>query len=202
MSRGVDVRNDERSSGWLPGLVSLALAVLLWWLGQGWYEDRQALSDQAATTRRLLAHRDSESAESLQAQRRDSTARRQALSQRLGSVESQEMARAGLVYEVRQRCYEIKLNCEIRLAEAVGPAIAVPVAKASDSRAQGSDLLAELGIQTIRAVVTGTLSGQEAVALADIFQRDPQHQWKINRIQFKGKTFEMDVERMLMRIGN
>lgn len=191
----------ERSSGWLPGLISLALAVLLWWVGQGWQEDRQALSAQAATTKRLMAHRDSASEEALEANRRDAAARRQALVQRLGSAESQEMARAGLVYEVRQRCYEIKLNCQVRLAESLGTATADAAGK-SDARTQSDDPLAGLGIQRVRAVVSGTLSNQEAVALTEIFQRDSQRQWKINRVQFKGKGFEMDVERLLMGTGN
>jgi len=186
---------SERSSGWLPGLLCLALAVLMWWGGEAWREQRQAQAQQLGTTKRLLAHRDSESAESLDAQRRAAAARRQALAVRLGKGESLEMARAQLVYDVRQRCYEIKLNCQIRLADALA---STTVAKPDDP---GADPLAGLGIQRVRAVVTGNLDGQDIAALSEIFQQDAQRLWRVNRVQIKAKSFEMDVERHLLAAG-
>lgn len=197
----VRMPDSERSSGWLPALLCLAAAVVLWWIGEGWREDRRTSEGQAQTARRLLAHRDTASADALEAQRRVWVARKQALTSRLGTTDSSEMARAQLVYDVRERCYEIKLHCQVRLTESVVASASVAAGASAAAAGEPDDPLAELGIQRVRAVVTGILTGQDAFALPAVFQHDPQHQWKVNRIQFKGKSFEMDVERLLMAAG-
>lgn len=194
----------DGSSGLLPGLVCMALAVVMWWAGQSWQEARQASAEQAGTAKRLLAHRSGESAASLEAQRKVVAERRAVIVHRLGHDESLEMARAGLVYELRQRCYEIKLNCQVRLADG----LAATASTSAEASAPGAakpgapnvDPLAELGVQRVRAVVSGTLDVQEISDLTVLFQRDVEHQWRVNRVQLKAKVFEMDIERHLIAV--
>lgn len=193
----------ERSSGWLPGLIFLALSVLMWWAAQGWQEERAGQVSQAETTKRLLSRRDSASAESLRKQREVLTERRQALARRLAGGNSIEIARAELFYDVRQRCYEIKLTCTIRLSDATAAAAVKTSAGSGGGNADKSaDPLSALGVQRVRAIVTGNLTTQDLVEVTEVFRRDPERQWRINRMQAKGRAFELDLERHFMTTGS
>jgi hypothetical protein len=187
------------SSGLMPALLGLVAAVLLWWVGDQWREERAPIEAQVATTQRLLAHRETESMQSLERQRELAALLRQALVDRLNSGATMQMARAGLFYEIRQKCYEIKLNCQIRLAEAIPTASpgAGPVTSGAATNARSNtdaDPLLALGIERVRATVSGAVENQDVLELLKVFLTDSKRQWRINRMQIKGQAFEFDLE--------
>lgn len=197
---------SDSSSSTMPALLSLVAAVLLWWVGDQWRAEREPIEAQIATTQRLLAHRETESMQSLKRQRELAALLKQGLVDRLNSDATLQMVRAGLFYEVRQKCYEIKLNCQIRLADvsAIAPSggpAASGVAAKGRSRAD-DDPLGLLGIERVRATVSGSVDNQDVLDVLEMFQADPKRQWRVNRMQIKGQSFEFDLEQHVIPAGS
>jgi hypothetical protein len=112
------------------------------------------------------------------------------------------MVRAELFYEVRQKCYEVKLNCLIRLSEAAPQASIGPAAKSAPvqdgEQAPGLD---SLGVRRVRALVSGVLDSSDITELIARFRMDSQRQWRINSVKVKQRTFELDLEQHILSAG-
>lgn len=185
--------NTEMSprSSVLPGLIGLAAAALLWWYGDGWRSDRILVDQQVATTKRLLSSGARAEDRSFLEQRQTTLKQAKAdLQSRLSDEADLQLVRARLFYDLRQRCYEVKVNCLIRLGES-------EPAKKKDRAADSGpeDPLAKLGITRVRATISGQLSEQELSNVLSVFVQDEQRVWRFNRVQLKGRAFEIDIER-------
>ncbi len=182
----------------LPGLLAIVAAVLLWWQGDRFQSERALVDQQMATSVRLL--RGSETApedRTLEAQRRQARDKRLTIERQLADEADLEMIRARTLYDLRQRCYTVKLNCIIRLSEIdAGAAQAKPGADSSPPSALG-----KLGVQRARAIISGTLADQDLTDVINAFMSDPERVWRINRVQVKGRAFEIDIERHVRVAG-
>lgn len=180
----------------LPGLLAFAGAVLLWWQGDQFLGQRHLVDQQIATAKRLLQGQGSGQGRAELEQRR--TALRQArteLEQRLTDDGDLELVRARMFYDLRQRCYAVKLNCLIRLSD-----LDTTASKTQDSGTAAVDPLAKLGVNRVRATISGLLAEQELGDVLAAFTDDEQRVWHFNRVQLKGRAFELDIERHV-RVG-
>lgn len=121
-------------------------------------------------------------------------AARQQLQARLLNGDSDQMVRAKLVYDLRQKCELAHLSCTIRLAEQTGSANL-----SASQQGKAGDELAALGVARARAILQGSFKTDEVQALYQGFATDTSMQWKVNGVVVKGNSFEMDVERLVMR---
>lgn len=186
---------NVRPIGMLPGLLAVVAAVLVWWQGDRLQSERALIDQQVATSARLL--RGSEASPddaSLQTQRRQARERRLAIERQLADEADLEMIRARTLYDLRQRCYSVKLNCVIRLSE-----LEAGANPSSDGSTPST--LSKLGVQRARAMVSGTLADQELTDVIHAFMTDPDRVWRINRVQLKGRAFELDIERHVRAAG-
>lgn len=182
----------------LPGLLAMVAAVLFWWQGDRFQSERTLVDQQRATSSRLLRGGESVGdAGALEAQRRQARDRRMAIERQLADDADLEMIRARTLYDLRQRCYTVKLNCIIRLSETQAePAQGKPATEGDPSSALG-----KLGVQRARALISGTLAEQDLTDVINAFMTDTDRVWRINRAQVKGRAFELDIERHVRAAG-
>ncbi len=182
--------HDRRSL--LPGLLGLAAVALLWWVADGWSRDRETLGQQIATTHRLLqaAPQGAGDYSALEARQQSLKLARTAWQERLADDADLQLVRARMFYDIRQRCYEVKLNCIIRLSE-----IEASGKGGSKATPDSEDGLSKLGVSRVRATVSGSLGEQELADMLRAFTQDKTRVWRFNRIQIKGRAFEIDLER-------
>lgn len=181
----------------LPGLLALAAAALLWWWAEGWRDERSLVAQRISTTQRLLSSGGgAENRKMLEQRQMVLKQARADLQVRLDEEADIQLVRARLFYDLRQRCYEAKLNCLIRLGDAAAGS------KRERSAAEGSeDPLAKLGVSRVRATISGQLNEQELADVLSVFMRDDQRVWRFNRVQLKGRVFEIDIERHFQARG-
>lgn len=201
--------SDKVSQGVLPGLVGIAAAIVMWWLAEPLREQGQGMRSEIATLRSGVSRNGPEPLKDLQIERDAAAARRASLQMRLDSEASLQMARAGLYYDIREKCSSIRLTCLIRLSDTNQPTAGAgrtadrartlneATARGTDATAE-TDVLLDLGVVRARAVVSGNFAEQEPLALVRLFQQDPGAQWRVNRWSIKGSAFELDVERHLI----
>jgi hypothetical protein len=183
-----------RSSGTLPGLLAIAVAVLLWWQADQLHSRRILAGERVAAARQLLrAERTTADPASLRTRRLQLQTERRALEQRLVEHADMGLLRAQLYYDLRERCYAVKLNCLIRLAEL--EAADRPRGAASDTASD--DSMARLGVRRLRATISGLLGEQELQDVLAAFSADEQRVWRFNRVQLKTRAFEIDIERLV-----
>ena len=176
-------------------LLSVIAAIFLW-LGadelQGRVRENEvqigsALKRIGRASPQEMASRQSE------AQRLDTI--RENLLQRLRSPESEQMTRAKLVFELRQKCNAVSLACQIRLADLTSAETLKKTGITKDSEVS----LEGLGVSRARAILTGSFKTTELLDLYTVFAEDPDAQWRVNAIVVKGSEFEFDVERLVLR---
>lgn len=182
----------------LKGLLGVIVALLAWTFADSLAEERKPIEQRKQTAQRLLA-RDGDDAAGLQARWRDAQARREGLVRRLTADEDVQLARARLYYELRERCSAMGLSCAIRLGESRRPGDAAALASAQPDAGRGG--LERLGVQRLQARLSGQLGDRNIAELLQTFADDPVLQWRINRLQVRGKGFELDLERHLMPMG-
>lgn len=178
---------------WL--LVAITSAILLW-LGADELQQRQPLLRQQVDQALKRIERSSPAAlEARKAEARQLADERRAILDRLKSDEDEQMTRARLVYELRQKCDAVPVVCRVRLADlSVGLAAARAAGAAS---AAGGDLEA-LGVGRARAVLSGSFKDDELMALYRSFGEDPRYQWRLNAAVVRNNNFELDVERLVL----
>ena len=189
---------------WLPALIGVVLALLLW-AGGGDLRDRLAALQQPLKTATQMAARGSaDGVAALKAAALEAHAQRAAWESRLQSNESVQMTRARQVFDLRQKCAAANVrSCAVRLSDEVAvaalPATAAPVAPAprGASAAAAEPTLDSLGIVKARSTVSGIFQGDEMLALYRSLVSDASAHWRINGVVVRGNTFELDVERHL-----
>lgn len=181
--------NQRRST--LPGLLGLAAAALLWWFGDQWHAERATVDQQVATTHRLLRVDASDQERSVLAQQQAALRQaRLAWQERLADDADLQLVRARMFYDLRQRCYDIKLNCLIRLSE-----VEASSAKSERAARAEEDPLSALGVNRVRATISGILGEQDLSDVLSAFSKDEHRVWRFNRVQVKARAFEIDIER-------
>ncbi len=182
---------DGSSSTW--PLVGFVAAILLWLGADELKNGSQELKAQLGLAERRIQHG---SPEELALQRRNAQqleAARQQLLTRLASNESEQMTRAKLVYELRQKCNAVPTSCQIRLAELTSTS---GVKREVD--ANGDPTLESLGIRRARAILSGSFQTDELMRLYRQFTEDTQAQWRLNSVVVKGNEYELDIERLVL----
>lgn len=191
---------SERTAGgsMLAGLLAIAAAVLLWWQADHLRSQRTLAEQRLTAARQLLrAERTVADPAALRARRAQLQTERQTLEQRLTENADMELLRAQLYYELRQRCYTVKLNCLIRLADL--ESTEKPKGKTPD--AASDDPITRLGIRRLRATISGLLGEQDLQDVLAAFTADDKRVWRFNRVQVKTRAFEIDVERLVRPAG-
>lgn len=185
---------------WL--LLAITAAILMW-LGADELRAREATLRQQVETAHMRIERSSPAAlEARQAEARRLGAERQAILERLRSDEDEQMTRARLVFELRQKCDAVPVVCRVRLADlSVGLAAArSPGAAASSAGGTGGDL-ESLGVGRARAVLSGSFKDDELMRLYRLFGGDARYQWRLNAAVVRSNNFELDVERLVLYAG-
>jgi len=194
------VQDTERTAGgsMLVGLLAIAAAVLLWWQADHLRSQRTLAEQRVSAARQLLrAERAAAEPAGLRARRAQLQTERRTIEQRLTENADMELLRAQLYYELRQRCYTVKLNCLIRLADL--ESADKPKGTAPD--AASDDPLSRLEIRRLRATISGLLGEQDLQDVLAAFTADEQRVWRFNRVQVKTRAFEIDVERLVRPAG-
>ena len=110
--------SDEAPSN-VVALLGFIAAILLWWgADELRVRVREADSQVASAAKRVSRG----SANEVAARQRESLAldaTRHSLSARLASDESEQMTRAKLVFELRQKCNAVPVSCQVRLADMI-----------------------------------------------------------------------------------
>jgi len=197
--------SEKMSAGGSRQRVWLLLAVtttILMWLGADELRQRTQLLQQQLTSAHKRIDRSSPQAlETRRAEARRLAEMRRAILARLRTVDSEQMTRARLVYDLRKNCDAVPIVCRVRLAElSVGlqpssnSAVNSPTSNAT-TEAVGLDAL---GVGRARAVLSGTFKGDDLMALYRGFADDENLQWKLNSLVVRGTGFELDVERLVL----
>lgn len=172
------------------------IAAILMWLGADILRERVLETEAQITAASARMSRGSlQEITKREDEVRQLEAKRQSLAQRLASGETEQMTRAKLVFELRQKCNAVPVVCQIRLAD---------LSNAESSRQRSSATneepdLEALGISRARAVLSGSFKSGELLGLYSVFAQDESSQWKVNALLVKGNSFELDVERLVMR---
>lgn len=178
-------------------LLSIIAAIFLW-LGADELSQRvQETELQLASAAKRVSRGSPQEVAARQTEAKRIEARRQSLAQRLSSSESEQMTRAKLVFELRQKCNAVPVTCQVRLAD-------LSNAETLKRRAAESDAelsLEGLGVSRARAVLSGNFKSSELIDLYKTFAQDPDAQWKVNALLVKGSSFELDLERLVLRQG-
>lgn len=190
--------DGARSGSILPGLLAMAAAVLLWWQADQLHSQRILAGQSVAAARQLLrAERTTVDPAALRTRHLQVQSERRALEQRLTENADMDLLRAQLYYDLRQRCYTVKLNCLIRLAELEG----ADRPGGAASGAGSDEPLARLGVRRLRATISGLLGDQDLQDVLTAFSSDEQRVWRVNRVQVKSRAFELDIERLVQPAG-
>ncbi len=183
---------------WL--LAAITGAILLW-LGADEMQSRQPLLRQQIEQARKRIERSSPAAlEARKAEARQLADERRAILDRLKSDEDEQMTRARLVYELRQKCDEVPIVCRVRLADlSVGLVSARAGGGAASTPGTGASGDVEaLGVGRARAVLSGSFKDEELMALYRSFGDDTRYQWRLNAVVVRNNNFELDVERLVL----
>ena len=187
-------RSDAPSSNLWP-LLSTIAAILLWLGADELHQRVRETEVQIAAAAKRVSRGSPEEVAARQRQAQQTQARRQGLAQRLASDETEQMTRAKLVFELRQKCNAVPLACQVRLAD-------LSSAETLKQRATEADAdlsLEGLGVSRARAVLSSNFKSNELLDLYKTFAQDPEAQWKVNALVVKGNSFELDVERLVLR---
>lgn len=183
----------------LKGLLGVIVALLAWTVADSLAEERKPIEQRKQTAQRLLS-RETADATDLRARWLEAQSRREALVRRLSADEDVQLARARLYYELRERCARVGLSCSIRLGEnrqVPSPSAGTP---APADAVRGG--LERLGVQRLQARLSGQVGERGIAELLQTFADDSDLQWRVNRLQLRGKGFELDIERHLMSAGS
>jgi len=187
---------DHASANLWP-LLSIIAAIFLW-LGADELRQRVQETEQQLTSAAKRVSRGSpQEVAARQNEAKRIEARRQSLAQRLSSSESEQMTRAKLVFELRQKCNAVPVACQVRLADLSNAATLKRRAAEADAELS----LEGLGVSRARAVLSGNFKSSELIGLYKAFAQDPDAQWKVNALLVKGTSFELDLERLVLRQG-
>ena len=187
---------DHASANLWP-LLSIIAAIFLW-LGADELRQRVQETEQQLTSAAKRVSRGSpQEVAARQNEAKRIEARRQSLAQRLSSSESEQMTRAKLVFELRQKCNAVPVACQVRLADLSNAATLKRRAAEADAELS----LEGLGVSRARAVLFGNFKSSELIGLYKAFAQDPDAQWKVNALLVKGTSFELDLERLVLRQG-
>lgn len=203
---GSSLGNSARSS-WLPGLVGVLLAMVFWLLADDAREKLEAVESQAdatgMTSRRLAV---GDQIGDLKERLRRTRVEKDMLTARLQTMESAQMVRARLIFDLRQKCAATGATaCSVRLADdsigaskpnAAGDNSVTPAISAS--REGGQPRLADLGVLKARAIVSGQFQGNEVSEFSKHLDDDPTAHWRINGLVVRDRSFEFDVERHII----
>ena len=182
------------SSRWLPALLCIAAAAVVWTLADEQRARWPSLVQQLKTAQGLVDRLQGSSAATAQASARGLREERAAWAARLASTDNEAVARAQAVFTLRQVCTDsLATSCAVRLSEEIsrGPGTAT----APSTAASGAASLQGLGLSKARAVVSGNFSNDELDKLVRLLQNDAQAQWRINGLLVRNNSFELDVER-------
>jgi sugar-specific transcriptional regulator TrmB len=186
--------DDARGSRWLPALLCVAAAVVVWTLADDQRAKLPSLVQQLKTAQGLLDRMQGDGSAAAEATARGLRDQRQAWQQRLASTDNEAVARAQAVHTLRQACIDaLATQCTVRLSDEV--AARGPAVPATGNAAGTAATLDALGIRKARAVVSGAFQTQELETLVAALQNDPRHHWRINGLQVRGNAFDLDVER-------
>lgn len=185
----------------LLGMLGIIVAVLAWTAADAWVVERQALEQRKATAARLLARHSLQEGQGAAIAGLAARTQRDELLQRLRLDEGLETARARVYYELREHCAAVKLSCSIRLADSGSAAGARAGGAGTGTEVTEAGSLEALGIQRLRAQVSGSLAEQDITALLLVLSGDAAAQWRIKQLQLRGRGFELDVERLLVPAG-
>lgn len=187
---------DHTSANLWP-LLSIIAAIFLW-LGADELRQRvQETEQQLSSAAKRVSRGSPQEVAARQNEARRIEARRQSLAQRLSSAESEQMTRAKLVFELRQKCNAVPVACQVRLADLSNAASLKRGAAEADAELS----LEGLGVSRARAVLSGNFKAGELIGLYKAFAQDPDAQWKVNALLVKGTSFELDLERLVLRQG-
>jgi hypothetical protein len=186
---------SETSASNLWPLLSMIAAIIMWW---GADELRQRVREtdvQLASAAKRVSRGSAQEVSAQQDEARRVEVKRRNLAERLASGESEQMTRAKLVFDLRQKCHAVPLVCQVRLAD---------LSSAESLRQRATDTAGELSLETLgisraRAVLSGNFKSGELLGLYTTFAQDVDAQWKINALVVKGNSFELDVERLILR---
>jgi hypothetical protein len=194
------------ASSTLPALLGVIAAILLWYVGEELRAKLPPLAQQLKTASTLVQRGSTPQLASLKADAAGARTEREAIEFRLRSDDTEQLARARLVFELRQRCDAAKLiGCSVRLSDET-TATRIPVAEGSagsgraDTR-EAETTLESLGINKARAVVSGTFRSDEIGRLCADLQADTAAMWRVNGLVVRGNSFELDVERHIRPSG-
>ncbi len=195
MKAMTSIRAAEAPASNVWPLLGLVAAIFVWLQADDMTQRAHDVQNQLGAAAKRVSRGSAQDVEAKRAELRQVEALRQAMMQRLQSDESEQMTRAKLVFELRQKCNAIPLACQVRLAD---------LSNAEDLKRRAADTSAEMSLESIgvsraRAVLSGAFKPQELLSLYAAFAEDPTAQWKINGLLVKGNSYELDVERLVLR---
>lgn len=191
-------RAEGDAANTTPALLGFIAAILLWYGGEHLRDQLPPLVQQLKAASMLVQRGGGSELSGLKSDVSQARGERLAIEFRMRSDDTEQMARARLVFDLRARCGAARLqSCSVRLSEETGSAqTSVADTKADKSGARdGETTLASLGIQKARAIVSGTFGGDDLGAFVDALRNDGTAQWRVNGLVVRGNTFELDVER-------
>ncbi len=186
------------------GLLAITAAIVLW-LGADELRGHTAqLKQQIGSAQKRIERSSPEALEARRAEARLLVEERKAILARLKTDENEQMTRARLVYELRQKCDAVPVVCRVRLADLSvglatranpGTSATAPAGTPSPKEAVG---LEALGVGRARAVLSGSFKDDELMSLYRQFAQDGSYQWRLNAAVVKANNFEFDVERLVL----
>lgn len=199
----------------LPALLAVVVAIVLWVAGDE-LADRVKAQDERLAAASLVARRSSDATDLNRLKQDAETARtqRRALEDKLRSDDDLQLVRAKMVYELRQKCAAAGVSgCNVRLSEdanaatgqaGTGAGLAAPPRPNAGTvpgagTAEGASL-AKLGVQRVRATLSGSFRDREFVNLSNGLVGETKAQWRINGLVVRAASFELDVERHLWSV--
>ena len=188
-------RADGDAATTTPALVGIIAAILLWYTAENLREKLPPLTQQLKAAAALVQRGSTPELSSLKSEAGKARSERMAIEFRMRSDDTEQMARARLVFDLRQRCGTAKLpGCAVRLADETS-ASRVPVAAADKAAREGEATLESIGINKARAIISGTFAGDDFITLINTLRDDGAALWRVNGFVVRGNTFELDVER-------
>ncbi len=193
----------------LPALLGLVVAIVLWVAGDE-LADRVKAQDTQLASANVAARRTSDTTDldRLKADAETARAQRRMLESKLRTDDDVQLVRAKMVYDLRLKCAAAGVaGCNVRLSEDGGsttgasttagaPSPATRVATgATAAGSSEAPTLAKLGVQRVRAIVSGSFRDREFITLSNGLVAEANAQWRINGLVVRAASFELDVER-------
>lgn len=203
--------DDPGSRARLLALVGLALALGAWMGVDALREQVEQRRQQVEVAGRAVLPRAAQSLAALQEGAAAARREREALEAALQRTDPAAYVQARVVHELRQRCGAERIEaCSVKYLEdsaargtatagaGTSPGGSAARAAAPPARAASASL-SELGLAKARALVSGTFQDAEFRRfLAGLLQSSDGGIWKLNALNVRNNTFEIDVE-LLMR---